>query len=512
MKGDFTRNSFDPSSHYSRVLMQQGRVQLDADWNEQAALFTHYLRALARDLIGPHGAPAIGGGFELVTKPEDVRNADGSAVSDAEQLEKLTKALANGDSFVINPGAYYVDGIRVKNEKPLLYGEQAGFSADAFGELAPDNRLLYLDVWERHVTCVEDPRIREVALGGADTATRAQIIWQVKSAAVSNPDQPCDPGAVPPRPGSGRLRARAKQGAPSEPCAIAPSSTYRGAENQLYRIEILHGGSLAANDKPSFVWSRENGSVVFPIVQLGASSTVNGTSRLEVTLASLGRDDKLGLHPGDWVAVVDDDAVLQNRADPLLQVIKIDRDTSIVTLQGTTPVQNNGRHKLLRRWDHKHPSGAMAVSEAAGDADLADQNWIAIEDGIQIWFAPGATYQTGDYWLIPARVATGDVEWPPETNADGSAVVSNGNPVPAALPPVGPVHHYAPLGVFVAGVAVPGAPSSAASVSNCRCVLRPVTDCGTGLATRNAAGPVSPAVASVPAQETKSVRSSKPAG
>jgi hypothetical protein len=44
MKGDFSRDSFDPVKHFSRVLQQQGRVQLDADWNEQAAILLHYLR------------------------------------------------------------------------------------------------------------------------------------------------------------------------------------------------------------------------------------------------------------------------------------------------------------------------------------------------------------------------------------------------------------------------------------------------------------------------------------
>ena len=38
MKGDFTRDLFDPTKHYSGVLMQQGRVQLDADWNEQGSI------------------------------------------------------------------------------------------------------------------------------------------------------------------------------------------------------------------------------------------------------------------------------------------------------------------------------------------------------------------------------------------------------------------------------------------------------------------------------------------
>ena len=43
MKGDFTRDTFDRTKHYSRVLMQQGRVTLDADWNEQTAILLHYL-------------------------------------------------------------------------------------------------------------------------------------------------------------------------------------------------------------------------------------------------------------------------------------------------------------------------------------------------------------------------------------------------------------------------------------------------------------------------------------
>ena len=41
MQGDFTRDTFDVRHHYTRVLMQQGRVQLDADWNEQTAIRTH---------------------------------------------------------------------------------------------------------------------------------------------------------------------------------------------------------------------------------------------------------------------------------------------------------------------------------------------------------------------------------------------------------------------------------------------------------------------------------------
>ena len=57
MKIDISRDSFDPNAHYSRVLMQQGRVQLDSDWNEQVEIQLRQLRALAEDLGGPGWGP-----------------------------------------------------------------------------------------------------------------------------------------------------------------------------------------------------------------------------------------------------------------------------------------------------------------------------------------------------------------------------------------------------------------------------------------------------------------------
>jgi hypothetical protein len=63
--GDITRSSFDPDRHYSSVRMQQGRVQLDADWNEQLDIQLHRDRSEAIDTIGVAAAPKQGGGFGL---------------------------------------------------------------------------------------------------------------------------------------------------------------------------------------------------------------------------------------------------------------------------------------------------------------------------------------------------------------------------------------------------------------------------------------------------------------
>ena len=57
MKGDFTRFSYNPQRRYSRVLKQQGRVDLDSDWNEAVEIFTQLERSEARDVIGRSGVP-----------------------------------------------------------------------------------------------------------------------------------------------------------------------------------------------------------------------------------------------------------------------------------------------------------------------------------------------------------------------------------------------------------------------------------------------------------------------
>src|SRR5437588_13132297 len=65
MKGDFSRFTFDPLNHYRSIYMQQGRVQLDADWNEQIDIFHHYLESHLRDLLGPGAGQRETAGFEI---------------------------------------------------------------------------------------------------------------------------------------------------------------------------------------------------------------------------------------------------------------------------------------------------------------------------------------------------------------------------------------------------------------------------------------------------------------
>ncbi len=63
--GDFSRSRFDPARRYTGVLAQQGRVQLDADFNDQYAIEQHALRTVLRDLHAGSWAPVANPGFGL---------------------------------------------------------------------------------------------------------------------------------------------------------------------------------------------------------------------------------------------------------------------------------------------------------------------------------------------------------------------------------------------------------------------------------------------------------------
>jgi hypothetical protein len=477
MKGDFARVSFDPSLHYSQVFQQQGRVLLEADWNEQAHIQLHLLRTLVRDLVGP--CWAAGSGFAITAS---TTNADGS-----------NKPLPLTD-WQLAPGHFYVDGILCVNEVACTLVQQPNAPTPDYGvadgksgfENPPQGFALWLDVWERHLCAVEAPRIADVALDGIDTASRAQVVWQLRMLDKPRAQQQLDDVAAALKTrqdaaGSAadaaavkqqvaevaklrksldggyqanaspcamlrqllgaratyalpRLRAElGPQESDNDPCVIAADARYRGCENQLYRVEIQRGGPAGT---ASFKWSRENGSVVFPVTRsdLGAAAD-DGSAQLTVTLARLGRDARLGLAANDWVELVDDRYTLGQRAYPLLQVIAVDLANGSVTLnvpKDVTPWpldDDPRRHPLLRRWDQRE------AVDAQGVLAVVEGESIALEDGIQVTFEPGGVYATGDYWLIPARVAgNGLLDWP-----------MNGA-TPAALPPRG-LHHHAVLGV-----------------------------------------------------------------
>jgi hypothetical protein len=415
MKADFTRSTFRPQKHYSSVRMQQGRVQLDADWNEQVDITAHRIETETVDVIGTCGAPQDHPGF----------------------------ALSAGALPQISAGRFYLDGILAENEKAIDIDKQPDLPGFVLKKDKGDY-LAYLDVWQRHVTALEDDLIREVALGGPDTATRTQTLWQVKLIGPLPDGQTClsEPddwkkllNAAP-----GRMRAKTTTGSlPANLCDIPSGGGYRRLENQLYRVEIHTGGARGA---ATFKWSRDNGSIL---------TLWNAQDGNDLIVQSAGRDDVLGFAPGQTVELTDDDRELRGEAGVLVKLGNVEGqvltlDAAYLTSKGITVDRSTfGRNPKIRRWD--------------SDGDIkTSANFTALEDGVEVMFETG-DYKPGDYWVIPARTAKADIEWP----ADPTDATK-----PAAVDRQGIVHHFCKLAILHSDGAT-------FTVDDCRPLFPPLT-------------------------------------
>jgi hypothetical protein len=425
MKGDFSRWTFRQQQHYHGVLKQQGRVDLDSDWNEQGAITSHRIETEALDVIGQAGAPQDDAGF---------------------MIQAVDDGTKKGVNLSISTGRAYVDGILCENDgKNVLIAAQPaikGFTVqpDLPGfqlPTTPGTYIAYLEVWERHVTFLDDNEILEVALGGPDTCTRARTVWQVHllQAAAAGASGTIDCSTDVPAydtliaPSSGTLQAQAQPTATTDPCMVPATAGFRSLENQLYRVEIHDtgtGDAVAGSGTATFKWSRDNGSVVASWI---APPSGQNPGPNTLFIGSAPKDIVLGFTAGEWIELSDDSRELNFKPGTLVQLTNV--QGQVLTVDPTTVIPTGGSLDLaqyplnpkIRRWD------------SAGRTPVATSAPLDLENGIQVQFAAG-TYNTGDYWLIPARTLTANIDWP----VDGS-----GNPL--AQPPKGIHRHYCRLAI-----------------------------------------------------------------
>ena len=211
----------------------------------------------------------------------------------------------------------------------------------------------------------------------------------------------------------GCLKARVERPESStEPCLTAPDAKYRGQENQLYRVEIHQGGVQL---EATFKWSRDNGTVV---------------SRVTSSGTELVAEKSLGFEEGIWVELSSDGQELRGQPGKLVKLLKVEGDRLTLEQAVSNPVgvpPDEVWPTKARRWDQRQAGsltlkdGAVPVKEGVTEAD-----WIELENGIQVEFLAANSdenltnlYRTGDYWLIPARVATGSIEWPVKLDNKG---------------------------------------------------------------------------------------------
>jgi len=468
MSFDTSRYTFDPWNNFAGVVMPQGRVQLDSDWNEWLAELGRRLRAGTLDIVGRAAVPiTTKNGFKI----------------------ELAQSSTGGISVSIGQGRMYVDGLLAENhglpapdpqkwipssnttgefvyEFPgwdsaldefvgagtVNYNQQPYFpGADTFAPFPQSGGpyLIFLDVWQREVTFLEHPDLIEKAVG-VDTAGRLQTVWQVKWLDVSNvPGINCTThdSQIPSwanllLPSGARLSTGIVQSSSTGPCCLNPNNGYTGLENQQYRIEIHQKGPAGT---ATFKWSRDNASVATSVTAIQQGGKV-------LTVQSVGKDDVLRFSANDWVEITDDWLELHGLPGELRQIASVSDQTKTITL--STPVSlanfpvnatgetSPGRNTRLTRWDQAgkiyESDGSTVWADldalgSGGDIPVPPQGTtLILENGITVSFdatSNATSFRTGDFWTFAARATDGTIEYLDQA------------------PPRGIYHHYARLAV-----------------------------------------------------------------
>jgi len=404
MGSDIARKSFDPTRHYHSVVMQQGRVTLEADWNEAEAIFGEEVRQETLDIVGPAGSPD--NGYQIQPPPAS------------------SPPPAPFD-FAVSNGTAYVGGLRLSLdalEQPVLYSTQSDW-LDHSGdpdwntpEKNPGQELVYLLVREHEVSAVEDQALREVALGGPDTAQRTRMIQRFLRVAG---DGTCAGGlkALEAQwserglifdPKTMRLKPNPKATLKVDfgpvpmtgPCDPAAVGGYLGADNQLIRVQITGANSL--------VWGYDDASFLYRVTVIGdktlqlqsqpvdAFHQPRAKQAVEVlrSAALLSPPDPAFHLPGNYVASGTGDVQTLAQA--------YDQDKMQITLPnalvGAYLDSNQTPQVFLRVWEQQM-TFLPGVQVELGMTGL----FVTLGDG---------PFHVGEYWLIAVRPSTPNLVYP----------------------------------------------------------------------------------------------------
>jgi len=416
MPGDYSRFTDDLKKRFAKLLMQQGKVQLDSDWNELVDILTRRDRLQAADAMGPLAVPR-------------------ATTKDAFRITQ------SGLDLLIGPGRMYVDGVLAeafakdgKGGNTLTYANQP-FFVDPPPAMPAGKGLLYLDVWDRELTSVEDPSLLDVALGGIDTATRMQTVWQVRFTDDAKLNCDSDLNAkFPPSNGQLSVSVLPPKDDP-DPCQLPETGGFQDVENRHYRVEI-HDVSV---NPPTFKFARD------PVVTEIDAMDLADPNAPVLSVRRTGRDPVLRFQKNDFAEVVNDRHVLHGLPGIMVKVDFVDEALQEITIKnaGGLPAVADvdpALHPRLIRWDQK----SAPLLSATGT--------VALEAGVQVTFSGGTLFHNRDYWTFPARAANRTV-----------------GPMDKELPR-GIVHHYAPLAMFDPA----GAPVIR---TDCRTLWPPDFDC-----------------------------------
>jgi hypothetical protein len=178
-----TTSTFDALKARCGVRLQQGVPIVDADWNELDDVRKFELRAYIKWFVGD-GIPAGNDGFRI--------DAPASAAND-DFIVRMggTPPAAGASSSDVNlhsTGRALVDGLDAMILADTNYKAQPAFAGPGPGgvpQIAPipivsGPVVVYLDVWERLVTALEDPSLVLPGLG-TESCARMKREWVVRT-------------------------------------------------------------------------------------------------------------------------------------------------------------------------------------------------------------------------------------------------------------------------------------------------------------------------------------------
>jgi hypothetical protein len=260
MTADRARVSFDPTRLYRSVVAQQGRVTLEADTNEAASIAGEALRLETIDIVGP--AAALKDGY-------------------------LPGSGTGPGGVSIAPGVFYLGGWRLALDAAVDLSQQPDWLDQPPVSIVTGNFLVALLLNEQTVCAVEDQALREVALGGPDTAARARLMQHflrlplkaatcADGATLVQQDLAADGVTLDPATLQIMSQARLQVGfvpgpASTDPCTPAAAGGYLGADNQLVRVTVTTYDATAKAG--TLLWGWNNASILYR-----ASITITGTT------------------------------------------------------------------------------------------------------------------------------------------------------------------------------------------------------------------------------------------
>ena len=425
---DISRDATDPTKHYDRVQMQQGRVLTDDDFNEAERLDAEDARRVRVDVIGPAGSPDDG--FRLKT-------VDGE--------------------LVLSAGTYYVGGVRLELEADEPFNLQKDWLQQGS---SPNETLttpageqfdfVWLDVWQQPVTAVEDKELFEAALGGADTATR---IRTMRRARVLRNIGHVDCAAA----WTQLLNALVPFGTVNGDFELVPNATlqvgpdgttstdnlcsppinggYLGAENQAIRVQVVGPNR--------FTWGFDNGA---PLYRVKLEADTSGSLR-RLHMLTVPKDQAHYPLEGQVVELLPWSALLSNgqkNAELSGFLTKVtssyNPDTQDLLIMAA-PGNDTGAppRPFGRRWADRSDNNAISNEDPPEDVYFYMRVWnrggdtaspAAIpfvvnapvplaQTGLQVTFS-GTNLRTHAFWIIAARPQTPDILVPWELSAGRS--------------------------------------------------------------------------------------------